>query len=49
MTSKTPTMPISWRRKNDRFIMTHKLKTETFFKKIEHSSGVIVFAPNPVI
>ena len=24
------TMPISWRRKKDGFIMKHKLKTETF-------------------
>ena len=41
-------MPISWRRENDGFIMTHKLKPETFSKKIEHSGGVI-FAFNPVI
>ena len=28
--------------------MTHKLKTETFSQKIEHSGGVIFFAPNPL-
>ena len=34
------TMPISWRRENDGFIMTHKLKTEMFSQKIEYSGGV---------
>ena len=37
-------MPISWRRENDGFIMTHKLKTEMFSQKIEYSGGVF-FSP----
>ena len=41
-------MPISWRRKNDGFIMTYKLKTETFSQKIEHSGGVIVLPLTPL-
>ena len=41
-------MPISWRRKNDGFIMTHKLKTEMFSQKIEHSGGVIVLTQTPL-
>ena len=28
--------------------MTHKRKTETFFQKIEHSGGVIVFPLTPL-
>ena len=36
------TMPISWHREKDGFIMTHKLKTETFSQQIEHSGGVIL-------
>ena len=42
-------MPISWRRENDGFIMTHKLKTETFSQKIENSGGVIVLPPAPLL
>ena len=45
-------MPISWRRENDGFIMTHKLKTEMFSQKIEYSGGVFFFfflAPYPII
>ena len=42
------TMPISWRRKNDGFIMTHKLKTETFSQKIEHFGGVILLPLTPL-
>ena len=41
-------MPISWRRENDGFIMTHKLKTETFSQKIEHSSGVSFWPLTPL-
>ena len=41
-------MPISWRRENDGFIMTHKLKTETFSQKIENSGGVIFLPLAPL-
>ena len=41
-------MPISWRRENDGFIMTHKLKTETFSQKIDHSGGVILLPLTPL-
>ena len=41
-------MPISWRRENDGFIMTHILKTETFSQQIEHSGGVIVLPLTPL-
>ena len=41
-------MPISWRRENDGFIMTHKLKTETFSQKIEGSGDVIVLPLIPL-
>ena len=41
-------MPISWRRENDGFIMTHNLKTETFSQKIERSGRVIVLPPTPL-
>ena len=41
-------MPIAWRRENDGFIMTHKLKTETLSQKIEHSGGVIVLPLTPL-
>ena len=41
-------MPISWRRENDGFIMTHKLKTEMFSQKID-IPVVYFLAPNPVI
>ena len=37
------TMSISWRYKNDRFIMRHKRKAETFFRKIEFSADVQFF------
>ena len=41
-------MPISWRRENDGFIMTHKLKTETLSQKIEHSGGAFVLPLTPL-
>ena len=45
MASKTPK---PCRRENDGFIMTYKLKTETFSQKIEHSSGVILLPLTPL-
>ena len=41
-------MPISWRRENDGFNMTHKLKTETLSQKIKHSGGVILLPLTPL-
>ena len=41
-------MPILWRRENDEFIMTHKLKTQTFSQKIERSGGVILLPLTPL-
>ena len=34
------TMSISWRYKNDRFIMRYKRKAETFFRKTDFSTDV---------
>ena len=42
------TMPISWRRENDGFIMTTKLKTETSSQKMEYYGGVIVLPLTPL-
>ena len=42
------TVPISWRCENDGFIMTHKLKTETFSLQIVHSGGVIFLPLTPL-
>ena len=44
MTSKTP-KPCLF---HDGFIMTHKLKTETFSQKSEHSGGVIYLPLTPL-
>ena len=41
-------MPISWRRENDGFIMTHNRKTETFSQKIEYSGGAMFLPLTPL-